>query len=103
MTLNSLGRKAEVMNAAEYIQWQEEAGNFTYQDLVDKYGYDGKTDTNWADVVFGTSWTKQHTVGVQGSNDRGNYYVTISNYDNDGIVRGKKDYYKRLLNFMLWD
>ena len=96
MTLNSLGRKAEVMNAAEYIQWQEEAGNFTYQDLVDKYGYDGKTDTNWADVVFGTSWTKQHTVGVQGSNDRGNYYVTISNYDNDGIVRGKKDYYKRL-------
>ena len=96
MTLNSLGKRAEVMNAAEYIQWQEEAGNFTYDDLVNIYGYDGKTDTNWADALFGTSWTKRHTVGVQGSNDKGKFYVSLSNFDNDGIVRGKKDYYKRL-------
>ncbi|HBH21195.1 MAG TPA: SusC/RagA family TonB-linked outer membrane protein, partial [Rikenellaceae bacterium] len=96
MTLNSLGKKAEVMNAAEYIQWQEEAGSFTYDDLVNIYGYDGKTDTNWADALFGTSWTKRHTVGVQGSNDKGKFYVSLSNFDNDGIVRGDKDYYKRL-------
>ena len=96
MTLNSLGKRAEVMNAAEYIQWQEEAGNFTYDDLVNVYGYDGKTDTNWAEALFGTSWTKRHTVGVQGSNDKGKFYVSLSNFDNDGIVRGDKDYYRRL-------
>ncbi len=96
VTRNSLGKKAHVLNAEEYINFMTEAEQFTREDLANIYGYNGKTDTNWADVVFNPSFTYQHTIGVQGSNDRSKYFVTIANYNSDGIVVGKKDTYKRL-------
>ena len=91
----SLGKRAKMMNAEQYINWQKEAGNFTDKDL-ENWGYDGKTDTDWSDVIFGKGATQRHTVGFQGGNDRGNYYLAITNLDDDGIVKGSKDVYKRL-------
>ncbi|MCQ2144483.1 MAG: TonB-dependent receptor [Bacteroidales bacterium] len=96
MTRNSLGTHPQVMNAEQYITWQEEAGNVTRQGLLDSKIWDGKTDTDWASVAYAPSYSHRHTFGVQGGNDRGSYYTAITYTDQDGILRGKKDYYKRL-------
>ena len=98
LTINTLGKRAEVMNATQYLDWMEHAGKqgFTREEAIAKGWWDGKTETDWASAVFGTGLTHNHTVGVQGSNDRANYYVSLNYSDQDGMVRGKKDFYKRL-------
>ena len=94
-TSSSLQKPAGVMNAEQYIDYKTAQG-FLSQSTLDSVGYKKGTDTNWSKEVFGTGITKRHTVGVQGSNDRANYYVAINYNNEDGIVRGDKDVYKRL-------
>ena len=93
-TLQSLGKKAELFDAAGYIEYQKYLGNITDASLQAN-GYDG-TDTNWYDAVFAPSWSQQHGVTFQGGNQHGNFFASINSVNNDGIVRGKKDVYKRL-------
>ena len=96
-TLSQLGHHAQVMNAEQYIDFQHTAGLLPDRNTLIQNGtWDGKTDTNWADVLFGKGFTHSHTVGAQGGNDRGNYFVSLNYIDEDGMARGKKDYYKRL-------
>ncbi|MCH5302961.1 MAG: TonB-dependent receptor [Prevotella sp.] len=89
----SLGKKAELFNAAEYIDYQKYLGYLT-DELLQSKGYKG-TDTNWYDEVFGNSWNLQHNITVQGGNNRGHFLAGLGIVDNDGIVKGKKDVYKR--------
>ena len=95
MNLSILGKKAEVMNADQYIDWNTQAGNFTRESAIENGWWDGKTVTDWASVLFGPSVSHNHTFGAQGGNDRGNYFVSLSYADQDGMVVGNKDYYKR--------
>lgn len=92
---SSLQKAAEVMNAEQYIGWGRATGRLT-DAILENAGYDGKTDTDWVDAVFGNGMTQKHTLGFQGSTDRSNFYVAITNLNEDGIVRGDKDFYKRL-------
>ena len=96
LTLNTLGKKAEVMNAEQYIGWNEAAGNWTRDKIISEGKWDGTTETDWSDVVFGTGVSHNHTIGAQGSNDRGSYFLSLNYTDQDGMVRGDKDFYKRL-------
>ena len=93
-TMQSLGKKAEVFGAKEYIEYQKYIGSMGEAE-VDAV-WDGKTDTNWYDETFGTSWAQQHNVTVQGGNDKGHFLTSINYLNNDGIVVGDKDVYKRL-------
>jgi TonB-linked SusC/RagA family outer membrane protein len=94
MISNSLGEVAEVMNAEQYIGFQKEAGRISDQ-ILTQYGYDG-TDTNWTKEMFVTSPTNRHTIGFMGANDRGNVFVSLNHLDDQGMVKGPYDYYKRL-------
>ena len=96
MTRSVLGKKAEVMNADQYLAWNEAAGNFTRESAIADGWWDGKTVTDWASVLFGPSFSHSHTVGAQGGNDRGSYFLSMTYVDQDGMVRGNKDFYKRL-------
>ena len=97
LSVSSLGRYAEVMNAEEYIDFQVQAGQIASREsLISSGVWDGKVDTKWADVLFGKGITNTHTFGAQGGNDRGSYYVSFNYTDQDGMARGDKDYYKRL-------
>ena len=51
---------------------------------------------NWFDAVFAPSWAQQHSVTLQGGNNRGHFLTSLNYLDNDGIVKGDKDVYKRL-------
>ena len=96
LSLSQLGHHAQVMNAEQYIDWQQQAGQLPSTDQIIKTGvWDGVTDTNWADVLYGTGVTHSHTIGAQGGNDRGSYFLSLNYLDEDGMARGNTDTYKR--------
>ena len=96
-TMSTLGHHAQVMNAEQYIDFQHTAGLLgTREELIANGWWDGKTDTNWADVLFDKGYMHSHTLGAQGGNDRGSYFLSLNYVDNDGMARGSKDVYKRL-------
>ena len=93
-TLQSLGKKADIFRAKEYIEYQTAIGNLS-QDLLNKNGYNGQ-DTDWYDAVFQPSWSQQHGITFQGGNRNGHFFTSLNYVDQDGIVVGKKDVYNRL-------
>ncbi len=92
--MSSLIHRSEVMNAAQYIE-NKTNGMLLNQSMLDNINYNGQ-DTDWQDIVFGPGSTMRHTLEFQGGNDRGSYYLSLSNTDEDGIVRDDKDVYHRL-------
>ena len=91
----SLGKKSELFNANEYIEYHKYLGNLTDTELEQKAYKQGFVDTNWYDEVFDNSWSMQHNITVEGGNDKGHLLVGLGIFDNDGIVKGDKDTYKR--------
>ena len=93
-TMQTLGKKADLFNAADYIDYQTYIGNLS-QETLNAGGYNGQ-DTNWYDELFEGSWSLQHNITVQGGNEKGHFLANLGLVDNDGIVVGNKDTYKRL-------
>ena len=92
--LQSLGKQAELFGAKEYINYQNYIGSMS-DEQAETFRAAG-IDTNWYDEVFASSWSKQHNITVQGGNDKGHFMTAINFLNNDGIVVGEKDVYKRL-------
>ena len=89
----SLGKKAELMNAQEYINYNKYIGTLDDTSIANK-GWDGK-DHNWLDATFEDSWAVQHSLTFQGGNDKGHFLAGLNYVKNDGIVVGDRDVYKR--------
>lgn len=83
-TLQSVGKVPEVMNAEQYAQYMVEGGLMT-QDYVNQ-NWDGVTDTDWAAVAYETGVIQRHNLAVSNGSDKGNYYVSLSWLDNDGLI-----------------
>ena len=94
ITRQSLGKRAELFDAASWIAYKEASG-FDMESTLKQNNYDG-TDTDWFDVVFAPSFSQQHSFTFQGGNNKGHFFASINYANNDGIVRGDKDVYKRL-------
>ena len=93
-TRQSLAKKAELFEGKEYVDYQLATGKITQDDL-NNAGWDGST-YNWFDAVFDASWSQQHSITMQGGNERGHYMAAGNYVNNDGIVVGKQDVYERL-------
>ncbi len=91
----SLGKKAELFDANEYIEYHKYLGDLTDAELEQKAYSTGFVDTNWYDEVFSNSWSFQHNLTVEGGNDKGHFLAGLGIVDNDGMVKGDKDTYKR--------
>ena len=90
--ITSMGKKPELMNAEQFVAYQRASGNGTLMEP-----WNGETDTNWADVMYGDGGTLQrHTLGFEAGTDRGTLYAAATYLDNDGMYYGDKDYLKRL-------
>ncbi|MCR4603475.1 MAG: TonB-dependent receptor [Prevotella sp.] len=85
----SLGKKADLFNAAEYKEYHKYLGDLADADM------NTNTDTNWYDEVFGNSWSLRHNLTVQGGNQKGHFLAGLGIVNNDGMVKGNKDTYKR--------
>lgn len=92
-TIQSLGKKAEIFDAPEYIEYHKYLGDLT-DDLLTKNHYNGQ-NTNWYDEVFENSLAYQHSLTVQASNGKGRFLASLNILNNDGIVKGNNDTYKR--------
>ncbi len=93
-TDESLARVPKMLNAEQYIQYMSEGNIFT-QDYLLK-NWDGVTNTSWTDVAFNHGHMQKHALSFTGGNDRGNYFLSLAYLDNNGIVKGDADVYKRL-------
>jgi len=93
-TLQSLSQKPELLNAAQYKEYMLEAGTLTESRINEVW--DGKTDTDWIDTIFETGHMQKHTLSLTGGNERGNYFLSLGYSDNNGILVGNNDTYKRL-------
>ena len=106
----SLGKKSELFNAKDYIEYHKYLGDMTETELVNNGYYaqtqeidgvvtgvpgTGRFDTDWYDEVFDNSWSLQHNLTVEGGNEKGRFLVGLGLFDNDGIVKGSKETYKR--------
>ncbi len=94
LTTSMLAKKPGVMNAAQFIDFKKMQG-YDIEREMNINNYAGE-DTDWADVLFEKGIAHQHALTFQGGNDRGHFMVALNYVNNDGIVVGSKDTYKRL-------
>lgn len=90
----SLARVPKMLSAEQYIEYMVEANTFTEDYLLENW--DGVTNTTWTDVAFENSRTQKHNIAFTNGNDKGNYYLSLTYLDDNGIVKGNADTYKRL-------
>ena len=93
-TTESLAKMPKLMNAEEYIQYMKEGKTFT-EDFLFK-NWDGKTNTSWVDAIYGKGHMQKHNIGFNGGNQNGNYYLSLTYLDNNGMVKGDNDVYRRM-------
>lgn len=88
-SIQTLDRKVDVLNAADYKTYMTEAGTLPESALSDPY------DTDWQDAIFEASPTKKHYLSFTGGGERGSFMMSASLLDQDGVVKGDKDKFKR--------
>ncbi len=88
-SIQNLARKVDVLNAADYKTYMTEAGTLPASALSDPY------DTDWQDEIFEPAPTKKHYLSFTGGGERGSFMMSASLLDQDGVVKGDKDKYKR--------
>lgn len=83
--------KYDLMNAAEYIKYNDIAYNEAIKDGIASITSTQKHseyDTNWQDEVLKTAFVQDYNVSLSGGGDSGNYYVSAGYYNNDGVSYG---------------
>lgn len=100
-TNQRLGKVSERLNATEWKDWMimqlgEDKVSSDYTRAQTDYGWDPNTNTNWFDEYFENTWAQQHTVSFTGGNDRGSFFGSMGYVDQNGIVKGNKDFYERV-------
>ena len=90
----SLAHKPEMLNAEQFIDYKGLQG-YAIQDMLKNANYNG-TDIDWFNEYFNPSWSPQHTLTFQGGNKMGHYFASLNYVNQDGIIKGDKDLYKRL-------
>lgn len=94
LTYSTLAKKMDVMNAKQFIEYNKEAAPGSFETMLNQY-YDGKTDTDWQSELFKTGVMQKYNVGVAGNNKNGNFFVALGYMQNNGMIVGDNDLYKR--------
>lgn len=83
--------KFDLMNAAEYIKYNDIAYNEAIKDgiaTVNSTQKHSQYDTNWQDEVLKTALVQDYNVSLSGGGDSGSYFVSVGYYNNDGVSYG---------------
>ena len=95
-TYSNLANKVDLLNAEQYKQYYTEAAGDAFTSLYNQFNIAG-VDTDWQDAMYETGKMQKYSLGVQGGNDNGNFFLTMSYLNNDGMVKMDKDYYQRIM------
>ncbi len=93
-TSERVAKVPKMLNAEQYIEYMAEANTFTLDQML--LNWDGVTNTSWIDETFETGHMQRHNLSFTNGNERGNYYLSLSYMDNNGIIGGDADRYSRL-------
>ena len=101
-TLQTFSRRPQMDRAErlEFLRLQE--GDAYVEGMLHDYDYshpdykDGVIDTDWIGAYTEPTWSQQHSLTFSGGNRNGHYFASLNYVNNDGVVKGKKDVYKRL-------
>ena len=95
--------KRPLMNRDELIRYlNAELGESVVNaslSLYDKPNLDypgGVIDTDWFGAYTEPSWSQQHSLSFSGGNKNGHFFTALNYVNQNGIVKGDKDVYKRL-------
>lgn len=83
--------KFDLMNAAEYIKYNDIAYNEAIKDgiaTVNSTQKHSQYDANWQDEVLKTALVQDYNVSLSGGGDSGSYFVSAGYYNNDGVSYG---------------
>ena len=53
-------------------------------------------DTDWISAYIEPSWSQQHSLSFSGGNKNGHYFASLNYVNQNGVVKGDRDVYKRL-------
>ena len=57
---------------------------------------DGVIDTDWISAYIEPSWNQQHSISFSGGNKNGHFFTALNYVNQNGVVKGDKDVYKRI-------
>lgn len=71
---SNVTKKLDVLSASEY------------RNAISDPAFDHGGNTDWQDVIFRTAVTKNNSISFAKQTDSGNYYVSLANMEQEGIV-----------------
>jgi TonB-linked SusC/RagA family outer membrane protein len=87
--IQTLSTNAEMMNAAQYKQFMEEAGEAITPPAGEKY------DTNWLDEISEAAPMQRHSISFSGGTDKSSYLLSGSYLKQDGAIGGEHARFER--------
>lgn len=97
--INSMNNVPEALNAKQYVDWLLMNGKYNQSEIdatITAGLWDGKSSTDWVDEMTEKGVSKRHTFSFQAANDKAKYFASIGYTNQDGIVTGKYDTFKRI-------
>ena len=85
----SLAKVPHVMNSEEFIQYYNERGIINMEGVYQNWDF--KTNTDWTDATFGSSLFMKHNISFQGGSEKGQFYISGSYLNNNGMIKGDED------------
>ena len=101
-TLQNFTRRP-LMNREEFLKYKSyELGETNVKENLARFDYShpyyegGVIDQDWIDAYIEPSWSQQHSLSFSGGNKSGHFFTSLNWVNQNGVVRGDKDVYKRL-------
>ena len=95
--------KRPLMNREEFLEYmtykagaQEVTAKLADNDYSHPYYTGGVIDTDWIGAYIEPSWSQHHSVSFSGGNRNGHFFTAINYVNENGVVKGDQDVYKRL-------
>ncbi len=86
--IQQIERTIDLLNGREYAIIANEIRSGSYNNV------DAVPNTDWQDLVFDTAPIQNHQLSVSGGSERGDYYVSVGYFQQEGII--EKSSYERL-------
>ncbi|MCG8581984.1 MAG: TonB-dependent receptor [Bacteroidales bacterium] len=87
--IQTLATNAELMNAAQYKQFMEEAGETITPPAGENY------DTDWLDEISEAAPMQRHSLSFSGGNEKSTYLLSGSYLKQDGAIGGEDARFER--------
>ena len=108
--------KRPLMNRSELLEYLGyEYGKEWVDGYLSNFDYKhpdyegGVIDTDWIGTYLEPTWSQQHSLALSGGNKQGHYFLSLNYVNDNGVVKGDRDVYKRLTaqlnadyNFFKW-